>query len=394
MSGPALRPKQPLNVKMVIGQLWPSPEGGAEHQAKLLAKQLLQLGVRLEIFTSRPRGVPARLPEDEVPVRRLWGGYGPARPYLLMAALYRTLVSRRERVDLIHIHQGLFPAFAAARAGRRRAVPTIVKCGNSGSRFDLDLLSQERPFGKAMAGAVARQISCFVGLNREAVAQLAQWRVEPDRIELIPNGVALEPAITDMERAKSRDCIGVPPSDRVLVSLGSLSPKKDFSTLLRAIGQLRETLPVRLLLVGDGPLAATLREEAETLGVADYVQFVGAVPHPETRRFLAAADLFVLPSVTEGLSNALLEAMSTGLPCVVSDIPGNRMLVDDRRTGILFEPGDAGSLARAMQLVLTDSELRAGLGQRGRKQIQANFGIRAVADRYLELYDRLLERGA
>ena len=378
---------------MVVGQFRPSPMGGAERQAEILAHELRNHGVDVEIFTMRPRGAAPGCMSDGIPVHRIWSGYGPATPYTFMYMLYRTLLSHGNRFDLIHVHQGWTPAFAAVAAGRKMQKPVLVKCGNSGPRFDLDYLERHYIFGARMANTVARDASCFISLNDQADAQLRSRNIESGRIAHVPNGIGIKRGISEEERREARNQLQLGRDDIAIVYVGSLSAKKDLSTLIKALAATKSPTPLTAYLVGDGPLLGQLQSEAKHLNIQHSVHFTGRLPFHEVRGYLAAADLFVLPSETEGLSNALLEAMMASLPCVVSNIPGNRALVkDSENTGLTFRQGDAESLASVIDRTLADGELRLRVGKNARRKIMSEYGIQSVAERYVRIYVQLLAR--
>ena len=381
-----------FHIKMVIGQFRPI-NGGAERQAELLAKTLIGKGIHVEVYTIRPRGVPARLPDDTVPVQRLWApGYRSLKQMMIIGTLYYKLMAQKGKTDLIHIHQGLAPAFAGVRAAQRLGVPSIVKCGNSGPRFDLAMLEQGHLFGHRMATYVAQHTTRFAALNDQIETQLQAWGVEAERIIPIPNGVTVGEAVTLVEKTESRKRLGLDPEAFVALSVGNLNPKKDYTTLLKAFQQCRKTMDATLLIVGVGPQRAQLEREAQDLGIASAVHFTGAIPPDQVREYLNAADVFLLSSITEGLSNALLEAMAAGLPAIVSDIPANRLLIEDGHSGILFPAGQVNALAQSIESIHKNLESRRRLGSNARQKVCSNFSIESVADRYIQLYEKLLEK--
>ena len=188
------------------------------------------------------------------------------------------------------------------------------------------------------------------------------------RVELIPNGVdtcRFAPAAREGGRA-------VREPHRVLY-VGRLSKEKNLSSLIRAAGSLRGRIPLRLVLVGDGPLRESLAAEARDAGVP--VDFPGVVDQRTLSQVYAAADVFVLASFTEGHPKVLLEAMSMGLPCVASDCDGNRSLVTPERTGLLFDPNRPADLAACLERVLTDRALAESLGHAARELVVAQYDL-------------------
>ena len=172
-------------------------------------------------------------------------------------------------------------------------------------------------------------------------------------------------------------------------SRGRLHPQKNLPLLLEAWRDVTRQVSANLILVGPGsdrePLAALPAE----LGIIDRVQFVGAVADPADH--LRAADVFVLPSVAEGMSNSLLEAMATALPCVVSGIGGNSDLITDQETGRLVADATPDAWASTLLELLRNPRKRSDLGTAARRRIDEQFSLAAVVDRYLDLYQAMID---
>ena len=177
------------------------------------------------------------------------------------------------------------------------------------------------------------------------------------------------------------------PRPRVVFT-GRLHPQKNLPLLLEAWAAAAWRTPANLILIGPGSDRQALAELAASLGISDRVQFVGAVPDPADH--LRAADIFVLPSVAEGMSNSLLEAMATALPCVVSGIGGNTDLIDDGRTGVLVPEASPNAWSSALIGLLRDPSRAKALGAAARSRIDSEFSLRVVVDRYVELYRKLI----
>jgi glycosyltransferase involved in cell wall biosynthesis len=192
------------------------------------------------------------------------------------------------------------------------------------------------------------------------------------------NGINAE---TFLPRSNYR--LGIPPK---LIFMGRLHPQKDVETLLRAL-VLASQSDVQALILGDGYLRSSLEQMAVELGVRQRVIFHGRVS--DVSPFLQQADLFVLPSLAEGISNALLEAMACGLPCLVSDIAGNRAVIVDGENGFLFSPGSSKALAHLIDTLLSDELLRHRTGQAAQETVIRRFDINRVARDYLVLYSQL-----
>jgi glycosyltransferase involved in cell wall biosynthesis len=172
-----------------------------------------------------------------------------------------------------------------------------------------------------------------------------------------------------------------------VVFTGRLHPQKNLDLLLDVWPEVASRTGAALVLVGDGPERDRLAARADELGIADRVHFTGSVPTPAEH--LRAADVFALPSVAEGMSNSLLEAMATGLPCLASDIGGNTDLLGVGEAGLLL-PDDRPAWTEALVRVLTDRGLAERLGASARRRIDEEYALPRVVDRYVVLYRRLL----
>jgi glycosyltransferase involved in cell wall biosynthesis len=325
-------------------------------------------------------------------VRRVRGaGFGRIKIALLALRFVFEIVFRYRSVNVIHAHQANQYAFAALVAARVLKKKFLVKCGNSGERFDLKVLEKNFPAktGKAMARYLARRADRFVGINEGIRADLKRWGVPSERILDIPNGVMppRDPWPAGKERA--RDRLGWDAGEKVLVCVAGLKADKNHALLLELAARVREKEPVRLVLAGDGPERRALEKRARELGVKDAMTITGWTHDVEN--VLRASDAFVLPSGMEGISNALLEAMALGMPCAVSDVPGNRDLVSDGVSGIQLDFRNTASAAQAVLRMLGDSKYARKLGAGARDTVLLKFDLAGVAGRYAACYGTLTE---
>ncbi|HEX9094368.1 MAG TPA: glycosyltransferase, partial [Coriobacteriia bacterium] len=185
---------------------------------------------------------------------------------------------------------------------------------------------------------------------------------------------------------------GWPAGERVALWVGNMVPVKGVPTLLDAFSRVRDAgVADRLVLVGDGPLRAELEVRAGELGVREAVTFTGRLSQADVALAMAAADVFVLPSLNEGLSVALLEAMACGTPCVASSVGGVPEVLDDPACGRLVPPDDAEALAAGIQEVLAAG--KAAYRDAALSRARAN-GTDAMAARFLDAVSHVLNGGA
>jgi len=217
--------------------------------------------------------------------------------------------------------------------------------------------------------------------------------IAPARITQIYNGVDTVRFAPSAGVARDVFPAGfAPPGTVVIGTVGRVQPVKDHATLLRAFAALAGSEPAlaeraRLVIVGDGPLLAQTRALAATLGIDDATWFAGN--RSDVPALLRALDVFALPSLNEGVSNTILEAMASGVPVVASAVGGNVELVDGEATGLLVPAGDSDALAGALLRYLRDTPLRLAHGRQARAVVTERFSLHAMVAGYADVYEAL-----
>jgi sugar transferase (PEP-CTERM/EpsH1 system associated) len=238
-------------------------------------------------------------------------------------------------------------------------------------------------------------VTQYIALSRDLERYLcANVGVPPARVEQIYNGVDAQrfrPA--GLGRAQIDGCPFRDPRFWLVGTVGRMDPVKDPLNLVRAFIQALQLAPskrerMRLLLVGDGALYSEARGMLRQAGVADLSWLPGE--RSDVPDILRGLDCFVLPSLGEGISNTILEAMASGLPVIATDVGGNSELVDDKITGELVPSADPHALAQRMLVYARDRDAARAAGQNGRARVEREFSLEAMLGRYKGLYDRLL----
>ena len=302
----------------------------------------------------------------------------------------RRLVDRAG-IELVHAHWILPNGYVAARATRRNGIPFVVTLHGS----DVFMAERNPLFGRMARHALAAAshvTSCSADL-RDRLLALGGGRPElADRISLVPNGTDLPPdGATDPQAARRR--LGLPEDGRVVAAVGRMVDKKGFDYLLEAAPAILEGRPdVRLVLGGGGDLLPALRERSARLGLGDRALFPGALAHGQVLDLLAAAAVFVMPSVRDrrgnidGLPVVVLEAMAAGAPVVATAVAGMPLAVADGETGVLVPEKDPRALAEAVGSLLDRPEKARALGRAGRERVAAELNWAAVARVHDALY--------
>jgi glycosyltransferase involved in cell wall biosynthesis len=233
-------------------------------------------------------------------------------------------------------------------------------------------------------------------LNDEVRQQAIDRGFSPKQLVWMPNPVDTNEfsPVSPAERTRLRFKLGVPFSAPVILYCGRLADVKALPSLLNALALVIQQFPdAILILLGDGPSRTELMEQAKRLQLAEKnIRFMGRIDPTEIPDWSRIADVFALVSLSEGFSCALAEAMSTGLACVVSDIPANRQLIKPGEQGLLTPVGDSVAIAAAILELLRDTDLRERMGQASRQTILDNYSIELVVNRYESLILQAVEK--
>jgi glycosyltransferase involved in cell wall biosynthesis len=301
---------------------------------------------------------------------------------------------RGQRLDVIHSHFQL-GSIAALWLKRQLGAAACIRTAHAGKEW-----------GDGLGAFIGRQIftnwvfplsfDAEVGVSQALVATLdhrSASLIMGDRALLLPNGIPLDRfgLATDEEVRAARRELGLPPDALVVGNVGRLRQEKGHAILLEAAVRVVAVRPeVRFVIIGDGESRDLLCRQAVALGLGEAVTFSGA--RTDVERLYRAFDLFVLPSLWEGLSTVILESMASGVPVIGTDIPGTRELIVPGRTGWLAQPGDSADLARCILNALADPYQRLVVAETARSEVVPRYSMAHIADQYEALYAQLCGR--
>jgi len=371
----------PVRVAMLTQRYLPFV-GGAEKQLSSVLQRLPSLGIEAMVITRRHDDSPVDDFVDGIPVHRVT--VGGQRELASVTYTVKTLAAlHRFRPDVVHAFELRSPATTAVAYRALSGTPVVAKVLRGGTLGDIELLSQSR-LDRLRLSRVLRSIDAFAVISQEIDAELETAGVGSDRRHFIPNGVDVakyRPASTE-ERTAARERLGLG-AGPVALFAGRLEREKRIDDLIRLWPRIRQALPgATLAVVGTGSQEEELRRELET-GV------LLAGKQMDMGPWFAAADCFVLPSESEGLSNSLLEAMASGLPCVATSVGAAPELLGGGR-GRLIAPDDMDALAKAIVGALSqDPASSATQAEELHQLISENYSIDATAKKLAALYRHL-----
>lgn len=286
-------------------------------------------------------------------------------------------LARDTAIDVIHGHNttgGLYGALAGAMAAVKAVVRTEHSIHYPGRH------SAVYPMLEIVSTLLSRRVVCVCEAVRLSHVRRLPWAAE--RFVTVANGISPAPHITPRETVRAG--LGLGADQPLVVSVGSLTPQKAQSDLVAAFAEVRRARPeARLLIAGEGPLRADLEAQLRTLGLEDAVMLPGA--RLDAPDLIAAADVFALSSVREGLSVTVLEAMRAARPVVATRVGGNPEAVAEGDTGLIVPPRDPGALAVALLALLGDPERARAMGERGAGRWRERF----TAERMVRELERL-----
>lgn len=289
---------------------------------------------------------------------------------------------KEHNIKVVRTHQyhaNLYGRLAAHKA----EVPCVV--ASIHNTYTRDKKFHRRLINRFLARFTDRIIAVS-GKVRDDI--LMYDHISPDKVEVIHNGVDID-IFSNQDGKVKRSEFGIPEDTVVIGNVGRLAEAKGQRYLLEALAVLKDKFPmIRLLIAGDGPLMKELKGYAETLGIKQNVLFLGM--RRDIPALLSVMDIFVLPSLWEGLPNALLEAMAGSRPIIAADIPAFREIIDSKDVGILIPPGDSAALAEALSLLLEERSLRETMGRNAKQRCLSLFDIKAVVGAYTGLFEAIL----
>jgi sugar transferase (PEP-CTERM/EpsH1 system associated) len=355
--------------------------GGAELLAARLVQQLGEAFRFVFLCLDELGSLGQQLRDQGYRVEVL--GRRPGVDWRCVLRLVRLL--RQARVDLIHAHQ-YTPFFYASTARLLGASAAILLTEHGRHHPDYPRLK------RWLANRLLLRRCDHVVAVGQAVrrALVANDGFPAGRVSVVYNGIDLnrEENATS-SRLAIRHEMGVADEDFVILQVARLDYLKDHVTAVRTLAALRPHLPsARLVFVGEGPQRGAIEEAVRRHDLAGHVRFLGL--RRDVARLLAAADLFLLTSISEGIPLTVIEAMAAGLPVVSTNVGGIPEVVEDGRTGLLAPAGDAAALASAVCRLAGDRQLRSRMGQLGRGRAEMLFSEQGMHHRYHQLYQEML----
>ena len=369
--------------------------GGAEIAVREICRRLTNLEFVM-IAARNSRKIPKEEFIDNVRVIRVGLGWRSLDKYIMTFPAFLTAL-KLYRENNFQIVWGLMANTASLAA-------LCLKCWHSQVTYlltlqegeSLDYYWQRTWFWRPLYKAIFRRADFIQAISN----YLAGWARDfgyRGEIFLVPNGVPVKSfgqSQPKEEIERLRKNLGIAAEEKVVITTSRLARKNGIEYLIRgfALFKNRTRLPAKLLVVGEGELIGDLKKIATELGLVKDVLFLGFVEYNRLPLYLQLADVFVRPSLTEGLGNSFLEAMACGLPVVGTPVGGIVDFLENGRTGIFCKPADADSVSKAIEIILNDDNLRDNLIKNGKALINEKYDWDIIAGQMLCLFNKFSEK--
>lgn len=365
--------------------------GGTELQSLRLSQKLVETGNKVFVVTQR---YSSELKSYEiinnVPVHRLSpSGHGFLSSLGFMLSSFLWLFKNRDLYHIIHVHLVSSPAITAAIIGKLLNKKIVIKFAGARKTGDIGT-SIRKPFGRIKLFIVNRLADIFVCPSEEVKKEMVTWKFDEKKIRKIGNGVDTVHFVPTEDKVALKNKIRFSGHNKLLsVYIGRLEPGKGLEFLVASWKEISEKLGgMQLLIIGDGTIRKNLEQVVNEMGINNFIYFLGW--QKDIKLYLSASDVFILPSLGEGLSNSLLEAMSCGIVPVVTRIDANQEVVKDGENGLLFTPNNFVEFSEIMINLSQNPGLVKKIGANARKTVEDRFSMNKIVSEYEQLYESLI----
>jgi len=353
--------------------------GGIANYVLSLSRSLAESGVRVTVLSSGGDLEKEFKHSSVKHVRMDIKTKSELSPKIIRAVPAVLALTKERKIDIIHAHTRVTQVLSAA-VSALGGPPYVTTChGYFKRRLGRRLFGCWGERVIAISDQVRAHLEDDFGLRREQI-ELIYTGIDTDRFSRLLS-------VEEILRLRSRLNIGKGP---VIGTIGRLSPVKGHQFFIKAFREVISRIPeARGIIIGDGPEKRFLLSLIDTCGLKDSFRIIN--PTPETELYYSLLDVFVFPSLKEGLGLSLLEAMASGSACVASDVGGIKNIIKNETSGLLVKPGDAGALAEAIVRLLVDASLQHTVCENAKRLVEKEFTLERMTRQIAELYRKVIK---
>jgi len=385
-----------MKICMLSWEFPPRIVGGIARHCYGLAKALVHGGHEVHVVTLDFPGTPSYEEVDGIKVYRTAAELGHPN-FVTWALLFNHFmekrvadISQRVSFDLVHVHDWLTAPVGVSfkHFTKKPMVVTVhsTEHGRSGlhnpESYAIDGLEWWATY------EASKVIVTSGSMKRELCEH---FRLPPEKVEVIPNGIDLTKYWGSADRWSVRSRYGVQPNEKLVLCVGRLVPQKGVEHLIQAVPTIIQRHPeAKFIIVGDGWVKDHLEGLAQSTGYRWKITFTGFVPDQEVVALMTSADVLVVPSIYEPFGIVALEGMAAGVPVVVSQVGGLAEVVEHDRTGVFVYPGNPDSIAWGVDRVLSDLDHARWLAQNAREMVQKTYSWETIAMKTVKVYEEVV----
>ncbi len=380
--------KKQISIAFVNHTFLPETYGGAEHQTLRLNLDLHTKNIRTIILSPRlKKETPKQNYIENIFIKRFkvnnfpnLGGKYIFSFFIWSIKIIYWLVKNSNKFDIIHIIHGRLHSVPAIFAAKILKKPVLVKLGRGGEKyFDINVVNNKKIIGPFFAKFILRNVSGWIANSKLIEDDLKKYNIDEVNIHKIYNGINIK----NIRINKFR-------KEKTFVVVGRLEEEKCCEQIINIFSKIPENFNAKLIFLGDGSQQKYLESLTDKLNQTHRIIFKGASDN--VKKYLTNSDFYLSASVSEGMSNSLLEAMALGIPALVSNVSGIEEIIIDNKNGFIFEPLDEKGLYEKLINAINCSEKDyIKLSRLASEHILQNFSINKISDKHIKLYNNLLK---
>jgi glycosyltransferase involved in cell wall biosynthesis len=380
--------KKQLSIAFVNHTFFPETYGGAEHQTLRLNLDLYTKNVKTIILSPRlKKETPKQNYIENIFVQRFkvnnfpnLGGRNIFSFFIWSIKIIYWLLKNSKNFNIIHIIHGRLHSVPAIFAAKILKKPVLVKLGRGGEKyFDINVVNNKKIIGPFFAKFILRNVSGWIANSKLIEDDLKKYKIDKVKIHRIYNGINIK----NIRINKFR-------KEKTFVVVGRLEEEKCCDKIINVFSKIPENLNVKLIFLGDGSQQKYLESLTNQLKQSHRIIFKGALDN--INKYLINSDFYLSASKSEGMSNALLEAMALGIPALVSNVSGIKEIIINNKNGFIFEPLDENGLYTKLINAINCSEKDyIKLSRLASEHILQNFSINQISDKHIKLYNKLIK---
>lgn len=367
-----------FGILVLCGGIYPEGQGGAEVHLFYVCRELAEQGYHIFVISPTSK-ISSRASEKHIPFVRIYIKLWP-KPFATLSYIVKSFVESyrlKQQIEIVHAHMAAYPMVAAFMSSLITHKPYIVSCQGSDVR-----ISSRKFLHRIFRIPFLHHARKIATVSNEMAEILKQKFGIPEcHIVVVGTGYD-EEIVAELKNANSHAEIR---RGMHIINVAYMRPEKNHRILLESFATLTGSIKgVRLSLVGDGPLREELEKFCKQQGIHD-VEFLGELPYREVLKQVANSDIFILTSLEEGMPNAIIEALALGKPVIATAVGGIPEVVKDGVNGILVPPKSTEHIAKALERLLSDSELRRKLGEAAAESVK-DYTWSKIAEKYERIY--------